>query len=83
MQPGSDGSLAAMTEEPVVAGSVPAPTGIASIDVVLDLVAGLDARPLEEHAAVFETAHAELRSALDDPDLGAADAAPAEPAQPV
>jgi hypothetical protein len=69
-----------MTEEPVVAagsGSVPAPTGIASIDMVLDLVAGLDARPLEEHAAAFETAHSELRRALDDPDLGADDAAPA------
>jgi hypothetical protein len=69
-----------MTEEPVVAGGVPAPTGIASIDNVLDLVAGLDARPLEEHAAAFETAHSELRRALDDPGLGAADAAPAQPA---
>jgi hypothetical protein len=75
MRPGSGGNLAAMTEEPVVAGGV-APTGIASIDTVLDLVAGLDARPLEEHAAAFETAHSELRRALDDPDLGAA-----EPAQ--
>lgn len=69
-----------MTEEPVVAGGVPAPTGIASIDLVLDLVAGLDARPLDEHAAAFETAHSELRRALDDPDLGAADAASAQPA---
>ncbi len=52
----------------VAAGSglVPAPTGIASIDVVLDLVAGLDARPLEEHAAAFETAHQHLRQALDE-----------------
>ncbi len=55
-----------MTEEPGVAGGVPAPTGIASIDSVLDLVAGLDGRPLEEHAAVFETAHSELRRALDE-----------------
>lgn len=62
----SDGSLADMTEEPVVAGGVPAPTGIASIDSVLDLVAGLDARPLEEHAAAFETAHQQLRQALDE-----------------
>lgn len=53
-----------------VSGQVPAPTGIASIDSVLDLVAGLDARPLEEHADVFETAHSTLRRALDDPDLG-------------
>jgi len=77
MRPGSGGNLAGMTEEPVVA---PAATGISSIDMVLDLVAGLDTRPLEEHAAVFETAHSELRRALDDPDLGAADAAPAQPA---
>lgn len=55
----------------MVSGGVPAPTGIASIDSVLDLVAGLDARPLEEHADVFATAHAELRRALDDPDPGA------------
>ena len=69
MRPRSGGSLAAMTEEPVVAatlGGVPAPTGIASIDTVLDLVAGLDARPLDEHAAVFETAHQQLRQALDE-----------------
>ncbi|MDZ5620081.1 hypothetical protein [Nocardioides bizhenqiangii] len=55
-----------MTEEPVVADSIPAPTGIDSIDTVLDLVAGLDARPLEEHAAAFETAHQQLRQALDE-----------------
>ncbi|KAA1424094.1 hypothetical protein [Nocardioides antri] len=58
-----------MTEEPVAAAPsslVPAPTGIASIDTVLDLVAGLDARPLEEHPAVFETAHQQLRQALDE-----------------
>lgn len=59
---------------------VPTPTGIAAIDSVLDLVAGLDERPLEEHPAAFETAHSELRRALDDPDLGAGDAAPAQPA---
>lgn len=64
----------------MVAGGVPAPTGIASIDSVLDLVAGLDSQPLDTHAAAFETAHAELRRALDDPDLGAADAPPADPA---
>ena len=50
----------------MVAGGAPTPTGIASIDTVLDLVAGLDDRPLEEHAAVFETAHSELRRALDE-----------------
>ena len=55
-QPGSSATTAA-----------PVTTGIASIDSVLDLVAGLDERPLEEHAPVFEAAHAELRRALDDP----------------
>lgn len=45
----------------------PMPTGIDAVDRVLDLVAGLDARPLEEHAAVFEEAHARLRHTLDNP----------------
>lgn len=58
-----------MTEVPV---SAPAPTGIDSVDAVLDLVAGLEGRPLDEHAAVFEDAHARLRSALDaQPDASA------------
>jgi hypothetical protein len=57
-----------MTEEPVTAPEVAAPpTGIASLDAVLDLVAGLDQRPLSEHVAVFEQAHAELRRPLDQP----------------
>ena len=65
----------------VAAASVlaPAPTGIPSIDTVLDLVAGLDSRPLVERAAAFETAHSQLRRALDDPDLGVDDA-PSQPA---
>ncbi|HWJ67251.1 MAG TPA: hypothetical protein VNT31_11265 [Nocardioides sp.] len=52
-----------MTEVPVPA---PTPTGIEAVDQVLDLVAGLAARPLGEHAAVFEEAHGGLRRALDD-----------------
>ncbi len=64
----------------MVAGGAPAPTGIASIDSVLDLVAGLDSQPLEEHVAAFETAHIELRRALDDPDLEAVAPTPSEPA---
>ena len=51
-----------MTEVPV---STQAPTGMESVDAVLDLVAGLEGRPLSEHVAVFEDAHARLRSALD------------------
>lgn len=54
-----------MTEVPV---ATPAPTGIESVDAVLDLVAGLEERPLAEHAAVFEEAHSQLRRALDAPD---------------
>ena len=53
-----------MTESPRPA---PPPTGIDAVDRVLDLVAGLDSRPLEEHAGAFESAHAELRRTLDDP----------------
>lgn len=53
-----------MTEVPVPA---PTPTGIDAVDRVLDLVAGLADRPLDEHAAVLETAHADLRATLDDP----------------
>ena len=62
-----------MTEVPVPA---PTPTGIEAVDRVLDLVAGLDSRPLEEHAGVLEEAHAELRRTLDHPP-GAAPAATA------
>lgn len=47
--------------------AAPVTTGIASIDSVLDLVAGLGDRPVVEHAPVFEAAHAELRRTLDDP----------------
>lgn len=53
-----------MTEAPVPA---PAPTEIEAVDRVLDLIAGLDSRPLDEHAAVLESAHAELRRTLDEP----------------
>lgn len=49
----------------------PTPTGIDAVDRVLDLVAGLDRRPLEEHAGVLEEAHAELRRTLDHPPAAA------------
>ncbi|KAB2811553.1 hypothetical protein F9L07_06680 [Pimelobacter simplex] len=63
-----------MTEVPVPA---PTPTGIDAVDRVLDLVAGLDRRPLEEHAGVLEEAHAELRRTLDHPPAAAPAAAAA------
>ncbi|WP_158296431.1 hypothetical protein [Nocardioides albidus] len=53
-----------MTEVGVPA---PTPTGIDAVDRVLDLVAGLAERPLEEHAGVLEEAHSELRRTLDNP----------------
>ena len=58
-----------MTEVP---GATPSPTGNEDVDTVIDMVAGLEERPLAEHAAVFEDAHAQLRATLDR--------SPAEPA---
>lgn len=56
-----------MTEVPHAASlQQPDATGIASIDSVLDLVAGLDDKPVAEHAEIFESAHTTLRRALDD-----------------
>ncbi len=43
----------------------PVRTGDARVDDVLDILAGLDDRPVTEHAAVFEHAHDRLRAALD------------------
>jgi len=41
-------------------------TGVEHVDAVISAVEQLEERPLEEHVGVFETAHAELRRALDD-----------------
>ncbi|GAA3837027.1 hypothetical protein [Nocardioides panacisoli] len=57
----------AAPDQAAASATSPVTTGITSIDSVLDLVAGLDARPVAEHAPVFEAAHAELRRVLDDP----------------
>ena len=40
-------------------------TGLASVDAVVRSVEGLDDRPVDEHVAVFEQAHEQLRRALD------------------
>ena len=40
-------------------------TGVASVDAVLAEVAGLQNCPVDEHVAVFERAHEQLRQALD------------------
>lgn len=46
-------------------GSPTATTGVAAVDAVLDSLTGLDGLPLEEHVAVYESAHERLRRALD------------------
>lgn len=45
----------------------PERTGVQVVDDVLDSMRGLDDRPVEEHPAVFESAHQQLRQALDGP----------------
>lgn len=40
-------------------------TGDPRVDGVLESLAGLDERPVNEHAAVFEVAHERLRAALE------------------
>ena len=64
-----------MTEDPdlPVPDESPAPppeperarTGVREVDEVITAVEELEERPLEEHVGVFETAHTELRRALD------------------
>lgn len=55
---------------PAEAGApVPVRTGVLRVDEVLSTVDGLEDRPLEDHVGVFESAHDQLRRALDaDPD---------------
>jgi hypothetical protein len=53
-------------------------TGVDGVDDVIRAVEELEERPLEEHVGVFETAHAELRRALDHTDP--ASDQPTEPA---
>lgn len=55
-----------MTEEPHhEAADESTRTGAPAVDAVLDSIASLDQRPLEEHVQVFEAAHDDLRRALD------------------
>ena len=42
-------------------------TGNDAVDAVLESLEGLEELPLEEQVAVFESAHEQLRSALDGP----------------
>ena len=43
----------------------PVHTGVDQVDAVLDSLHDLDQRPVDEHVAVFERAHEQLRGALD------------------
>ncbi len=45
----------------------PVRTGVGDVDTVIAAVEGLEERPLEEHVGVYETAHEQLRRALDTP----------------
>jgi hypothetical protein len=64
-----------MTEEQAhdETGAVDAPedepvrTGVERVDAVIDEVSGLADRPVDEHVAVFESAHDQLRRTLDAP----------------
>ena len=47
--------------------SEPVRTGVDRIDEVIRAVEDLDQQPIEEHVAVFESAHGRLRRALDEP----------------
>jgi hypothetical protein len=53
-------------------------TGLASVDAVVESVAALEDRPVEEHVTVLEQAHEQLRRALDDAPHDAPDDAPDE-----
>jgi hypothetical protein len=57
-----------MSEDPTEA-SEPTPepvrTDVPAVDEVIRAIEELEERPVEEHVGVFETAHEELRRALD------------------
>ena len=68
------GSVSDMIDEPHQPTDPDAPepeepvrTGNEAVDGVLDSLASLDDAPVDEHVAVFERAHEQLRAALDSP----------------
>lgn len=71
-QPAQSAQFGGAGEDPTVAADeAPVRTGVARVDEVLAAVEELEERPIEEHVGVFETAHDELRRALDaDPNPG-------------
>ncbi|NYG57478.1 hypothetical protein BJ980_000401 [Nocardioides daedukensis] len=58
------------TQEPTMVRPASVPeTGNTVVDGVLARLEGLDQMPIDEHVAVFEHAHEQLRGALDGPRL--------------
>ncbi|GGO92103.1 hypothetical protein GCM10011584_27750 [Nocardioides phosphati] len=47
--------------------ATPASTGNTAVDGVISSLAGLAEVPVSEHVAIFESAHEQLRGALDAP----------------
>ncbi len=58
-------SIPEVTEDAEQPAHEPIRTGVEHVDAVVDAVAGLEDRPVDEHVAVFESAHDELRRTLD------------------
>jgi len=54
-----------MSEDPELREDQRIRTGVDRVDAVVVAVEGLADRPVEEHVAVFERAHEQLRRALD------------------
>jgi hypothetical protein len=54
-----------MTEEQTYDSQQPTRTGVPAVDAVLHEVDALADLPIDDHVAVFERAHEQLRSALD------------------
>ena len=55
-------------EDPDVILDRPERTGLERVDAAVDAVAGVGTLAVGEHVRVYEQAHGELRSVLDDPE---------------
>ena len=62
-----DGAPDGGTDEGTDEGTERLRTGVPGVDEVIAAVEELEERPVEEHVGVFETAHDQLRRALDAP----------------
>ena len=56
-----------LTDEPGAQPEEAVRTGNVAVDGVLESLDGLDDLSVDEHVAVFERAHEQLRAALDSP----------------